>query len=184
VEAIPENEIREPPLRAVGGGWEQGELVLRTEEGPLTLRRGDLLIVVRGPIARQRQPVYRRRRVDTVSLEDGYRVHLHRRSHRRAVEIDSASFEFSHPFTGSTRLELDAWVEEIGADVVQDDAFRRLPPAFGVAEPEPRGPLAAASALSRGARRPAEEESVLLDNAAQFRFYSAWRAALERRRRG
>jgi hypothetical protein len=184
VEAIPEEETREPPLRAVGGVRKPAVLALRTEEGPLTLHRGELLIVVRGPIARQHQPVYRRRRVDTASLEDGYRVHLHRRSPRRPVEIDSANFEFGVALAVSSRLELDAWVEEIAAGAVQDDAFRRLPPAFGVAEPEPRGPLAAASALSPSRQSPGEDDSVVLDNAAQFRFYSAWRAALERRRRG
>jgi hypothetical protein len=69
--------------------------------------------------------------------------------------------------------------------VTRDDGFRRLPPAYGVAEPEPRGRLAAASALGRRSRGDhPESETVVLDNARQFRFYSAWRAALERRRAG
>ena len=187
VEMVAEAETREPPLRALGGERGRGTLTLRAKEGPVTLHREDLLIVVRGPIARQYQPVYRRRRVDTTSLEEGYRVHLHRRADRRPVEIDAANFEFGFAVTGSTRLELEAWVEEIGADVTDDDGFRRLHPAYGVAEPEPRGPLAAASALGRAGRgdRPgAEGDSVVLDNARQFRFYTAWRAALERRRGG
>jgi len=185
VETVAEAETREPPLLALGGERGRGTLTLRAEEGPVTLHQEDLLIVVRGPIARQYQPVYRRRRVETTSLEEGYRVHLHRRADRRPVEIDSANFEFGFAVTGSTRLELEAWVQEIGADVTADDGFRRLPPAYGVAEPEPRGPLAAVSALGRAGRgdRPgAEGETVVLDNARQFRFYSAWRAALERQR--
>ena len=185
VEAVAEAETRPSPLRALGGKRGRGKLTLRTEEDPVTLRREDLLIVVRGPIARQYQPVYRRRRVDTTSLEEGYRVHLHRRADRRPVEIDAANFEFGFAVTDSTRLELEEWIEEIAADVAEDDAFRRLPPAFGVAEPEPRGPLGAASALGRGRRGEgpgAEGESAMLDNVGQFRFYSAWRAALERRR--
>jgi hypothetical protein len=187
VETVAEAETRPPPLRTLGGERGRRTLTLRTEEGPVTLRRGDLLIVVRGPIARQYQPVYRRRRVDTTSLDEGYRVHLHRRADPRPVEIDAANFEFGFAVTRSTRLELEAWVEEIAADVAEDDAFRRLPPAFGVAEPEARGPLAAASALGRGRRSEGpggEGESVVLDNVGQFRFYSAWRAALERRRAG
>jgi len=185
VETVAETEIREQPLRALGGERSKGALTLRTEGEPVVLHRGDLLIVVRGPIARQYQPVYRRRRVDTASLEEGYRVHLHRRSDRRVVEIDSANFEFGFAVTGSTRLELDAWVDEIGAGVPRDDGFRRLPPAYGVAEPEPRGPPAAVGALSRAGSSNdtgVDGESVVLDNARQFRFYSAWRAALERRR--
>lgn len=187
VETLVESEIRELPLRAVGGERGNGVLALLTEEEPLALRREDLLIVIRGPIARQYQPVYRRRRVDTASLEEGYRVHLHPRSASRAVEIDSANFEFGFAVTGSTRLELDAWVDEVGDGVPRDDGFRRLPPAYGLAEPEARGPLSAASTLgraSRGRDATGEGESVVLDNAAQFRFYSAWRAALERRRAG
>jgi hypothetical protein len=187
VETVTEAETRPPPLRALGGERGHRTLTLRTEEGPVTLRRGDLLMVVRGPIARQYQPVYRRRRVDTSSLGEGYRVHLHRHADRRPVEIDAANFEFGFAVTGSTRLALEAWLEEIAAGVAEDDAFRRLPPAFGVAEPEPRGPLAAARALGRGGRGEgsgAEGESVVLDNLGQFRFYSAWRAALERRRAG
>jgi hypothetical protein len=185
VEMLPESEVRSQPLRALGGERGEGRLELQTEDGELTLRREDLLIIVRGPIARQYQPTYRRRRVDVASLDEGFRVHLHRHSHHRPVEIDAANFEFGFTVTGSTRLELDAWVEAIGGGVPCDDGFRRLPPAFGIAAPEPKGPLAAASTLSRTSRgREAlgEGESVVLDNAAQFVFYSVWRAALERRR--
>jgi hypothetical protein len=187
VELLPEAEARIRPLRAVGGecGW--GFLDLRTEEEPVTLRRQDLLIIVQGPIAREYQPVFRRRKVDIASLEEGYRVHFHRRSDPRPVEIDGANFEFGTTVTGSTRLELEAWVEAVSKGVPRDDGFRRTPPAFGVAEPEPRGPLAAAAALgraSRGRNTEGEGESVVLDNAAQFAFYSGWRAALERRRGG
>jgi hypothetical protein len=185
VETVAEVETRTPPLRALGGDRGPEILSLRTEEAPVTIRRGDLLIVVRGPIARQYQPVYRRRRVDTASLEEGYRFHLHRRCDPRPLEIDSQNFEFGTTVTGSTRLELHAWIQEVGADVTWDDGFRRLPPAYGVAEPEPRGPLAAARVLGRTSPAdPAGGESVILDNVAQFRFYSAWRAALERQRAG
>jgi hypothetical protein len=185
VEVLPESEARVRPLRALGGecGW--GSIALRTEEEPVTLRRQDLLIIVQGPIAREYQPVYRRRKVDVASLEEGYRVHFHRHSDPRPVEIDGYNFEFGFTVTGSTRLELDAWVEAVSKGIPRDDGFRRIPPAFGVAELEAKGPLAAASALgrtSRGRDTLGEGESVVLDNAAQFAFYSGWRAALERRR--
>lgn len=187
VETLPESEARVRPLRATGGecGW--GFLILRTEEEPVTLRRQDLLVIVQGPIAREYQPVFRRRRVDVASLEEGYKVHFHRRSEPRPVEIDVANFGFGFTDTGSTRLELEAWVHAVSHGVPRDDGFRRIPPAFGVAEPEPKGPLAAAAALgrtSRGRDTLGEGESVVLDNAAQFAFYSGWRAALERRRAG
>ncbi len=182
---VPEAEARGRPLRAVGGARGEGVLALRTEEGPVTIRRGDVRLVVRGAITREYQPSSRRRRVDTARLEEGYRVHLHRRQDPRAVEIDAFAFEFGFAVTGSARLELDAWVEEVAPGATVDERFRRLPPALGPAGTEPRGALAAAGSLrvaSRGRRGGRDERPVVLDNVEQFRFYSGWRAAVERRR--
>jgi len=182
---VPEAEARVRPLRAVGGERAEGVLALRTEEGPVTLRRGDVRLVVRGAITREYQPSSRRRRVDTARLEEGYRVHLHRRQDPRAVEIDAFAFEFGFSVTGSARLELDAWVEEVAPGATVDAGWRRLLPALGPAGAEPKGALAAASSLGlatrdrRGRRR---DRPVVLDNVEQFRFYSAWRAAVERQR--
>jgi hypothetical protein len=182
---VPEAEVRVRPLRAVGGESGEGVLALRTEEGPVTLRRGDVRLVVRGAITRQYQPSSGRRRVDIARLEEGYRVHLHRRHDPRAVEIDAFAFEFGFAVTGSARLELDAWVEAVAPGTAVDDGFRRLPPALGPAGPEPRGALGAAGSLriaTRSRRGGHDEGPIVLDNVEQFRFYSGWRAAVERRR--
>jgi hypothetical protein len=112
-------------------------------------------------------------------------VHVHRTCETRPVEIDAANFEFGTTCTRSTRLEIDAWLGEVAGGSPRDDGFRRLPPALGPAEPEPKGALAAAGSLGLASRRrkdAAEEGSLVLDNAEQFRFYSGWRAAVERRR--
>jgi hypothetical protein len=183
---VPEAEARVRPVRALGGERSEGSLALRTEEGPLEIRRGDVLIVVRGAITREYQyrPASKRRRIDTARLDEGYRVHLHRQREPRPVEIDAATFELGFAVTGSARLEIDAWTEEVRGEAVCDDAFRRLPPALGPAEPEPRGALAAASSLglaSRGREAGREDAPVILDNVEQFRFYSGWRAAVQRR---
>jgi len=182
---VPEAEARIRPLRAVGGERGEGVLALRTEEGPVTIRRGDVRLVVRGEITREYQPSSRRRRVDTARLEEGCCVHLHRRDDPRAVEIDAAAFEFGLAATGSARLELDAWVESVAPGVTVDDGFRRLPPALGPAGAEPGGALGAALLLglaTRGRRGGRDERPIILDNVEQFRFYSGWRAAVERRR--
>jgi hypothetical protein len=182
---VPEAQARVRPLRAVGGERGEGVLALRTEEGPVTIHRADVRLVVRGAITREYQPSSRRRRVDTARLEEGYRVHLHRRQDPRAVEIDAFAFEFGFSVTGSARLELDAWVEEVAPGATVDAGWRRLLPALGPAGAEPKGALAAASSLGlatrdrRGRRR---DRPVVLDNVEQFRFYSAWRAAVERQR--
>jgi len=77
-------------------------------------------------------------------------------------------------------------VEALSEQVALDDGFRRLPPALapstqghglpGLARPPQPG---APARLGPG--RP--QGPVLLDNLAQFRFYSGWRAAVERRLR-
>jgi hypothetical protein len=182
---VPEAEARVPPLRAVGGERGEGALALRTEEGAVTLRRGAVGLVVRGSITREYQTSSRRRRIDTARLEPGYRVHLHRRHEPRPLEIDAFAFGFGLAVTGSACLELDAWVAEVAPDATVDDGFRRLPPALGPAGKEPKGVLAAAGSLrlaTRGRRAGRDETPVVLDNVEQFRFYSGWRAAVERRR--
>jgi hypothetical protein len=184
---VPEAEARVRPLRALGGERAEGVLTLRTEEGVVEIRRGSLLLVVQGPITREYQPTARRRRVDSARLDEGYRVHLHPREPAgaaRPVEIDASTFEFGPALKGSGRIELELWVEEILGGTPCDGGFRRLPPALGPAEPEPRGAVAAAGSLGLSSRREArsrDEAQVLLDNVAQFRFYSAWRAAVQRR---
>jgi hypothetical protein len=180
---VPEAEARVRPLRALGGERAEGVVALRTEEEAVTLRRGGLLLVVQGPITREYQPAATRRRVDTARLDEGYRVHLHPRDvAARHVEIDAATFEFGPALKGSGRIELDLWVEEILGGAPCDGGFRRLPPALGPAEPEPRGAVAAAGTLGLATRRDGKREGpVVLDNVAQFRFYSGWRAAVQRR---
>jgi hypothetical protein len=185
---VPEAEARVRPLRCLGGERGTGVLSLRTEEGPVTLHRGDVLLVVRGPIVREYQPTPKRRRVDTARLEEGYRVHLHLHARPpgaapRPVEIDAGNFEFGFAVTGSARLEVDAWVDEVAGDARIDEGFRRLPPALGPAEPEVKGALAAASSLGLATHgRGSDDAPVVLDNGEQFRHYSGWRAAVARRR--
>jgi hypothetical protein len=100
------------------------------------------------------------------------------------VEIDAFAFEFGFAVTGPARFELDAWVEAIAPGATVDDGFRRLPPALGPAGPESGGALGAAGSLrlATGSGRGREEAPIVLDNVEQFRFYSGWRGAVERRR--
>ena len=126
------------------------------------------------------------KRARTATLESGFRFHLHRRDDARPLELDPGAFDFGGNGPGtSSLLQLTAWVQELTRGAAVDDGFRRLPPELGVAAAAAGGPLAAADAL--GARAALRAEAPLvLDNLRQFRFYSAWRAAVERRasRRG
>jgi hypothetical protein len=184
---VPEAEARARPLRALSGRRTPEGLSLGTEEGPLDLALGEIFLIVTGPIARQRQSRLEKKRAAPARLDEGRRVHLHRRGETRAIEIDPDHFEPRGGGRGSARLEVDAWVADFASRVPHDEEFHREPPALAPSEPEPPGPLAAAASLGSRRRRggrigAAEEEPALLDNVAQFRFFSAWRAAVARRR--
>jgi hypothetical protein len=176
--AVPEAEARVRPTRAHAGEARGATLQLRTAEGRLEIDGDDLLVVVAGPIARARQAGRFDRRRPQTPLDDGYRFHLHRRAHPAPVEIDPFDFEPGFAPSGAVRLELESWLDRLGGAVPRDLAFGRLPPALGAAEAPREGALAPERLAPRGRR----DEPLLLDNVEQFRFYSGWRAAVERRR--
>jgi hypothetical protein len=178
--SLPEAELKTPPLGALGGRFEAGTLELRVERGRLRLETGALLLVVRGPIAREYQARTAKKGLALASLEAGYRFHLHLRAEPGPVEIDPWAFEFG-PGSEAGRpslLTLTSWVEQLAQGVSVDDGFRRLPPALA---PQAESEAQAAALLRRSQER--KDAALVLDNVAQFRFYSAWRAAVERRRR-
>ena len=176
---LPEAEIRAAarPLPVSGGFWDSQGLTLRTEGGAIRAGSEPVLLVVRGPIAREYAPKANVRRLRTATLEAGYRFHLHRPSDPRPLELDPAAFDFGvTSLTESSLLLLSAWVEKLRGDAPVDDRFRREPPALAPAAPEPG---IVATLGGSGERR--DDESQVLDNLEQFRFYSAWRACAHRR---
>jgi hypothetical protein len=189
---VPEAEARARPLRVTAGERRGDGLVLRGDDGTVELGAADLLLIVAGAIRRELPPRFERRKIDTARLDEGWLVHLHRARETRPLEIDAGNFAPGLAITGSARLEIEAWLAALAPGVPRDDGFGRLPAVLGPAEPDARGPTAAAASLrgAGGARRLARpgtsagEAPALLDNAAQFRLYSGWRAAVERRRRG
>jgi len=179
---VPEDEARTPPLRALSGEWTPRGLGLRTEAGPLALAPGSLQLVVTGEVVREYQPRYQRRR-EATQAGRRWLVHLHRRGETAAVEIDPAFLGVEGSLTGSARLEVEAWIEALARDAPRDDRFRLLPPALAPAEPDPaHSAVAAVAALDGGRSNGGREPRLLLDNLAQFRFYSGWRGAVARRR--
>jgi hypothetical protein len=178
---LPEAEVRAAarPLTVAGGSWSGDGLTLRTEAGPLQTRPDALLLVVRGPITREYLAPARARKVRTATLDQGHRFHLHRRDDPRPLELDPAAFDFGMPsLTESSLLLLSSWIEKAAAGRPVDDRFRREAPALQPAAPETAG---IAAALAGGGDRRKEDEAQVLDNLEQFRFYSAWRACVQRR---
>jgi hypothetical protein len=151
-----------------------------TDDGAVAVAGPELLLVVRGPIAREYPPSTEVRRLRLAGLDPGYRFHLHRRGEARPLELDPAGFEFGERAPGdSSMLRMNGWMAGLAAATPHDDTFRFVTPALAPAEAD--AGLAAAGALRRPAGR---ETTPVLDNLAQFRAYSAWRAAVEARRAG
>jgi hypothetical protein len=179
---IAEDEVRQAdPVLVTRGTAESGVLALEGDEGPLRLAPADLLLVVRGVITREYQSTLEargQRRLAT--LDPGYRVHLHRRADARPVELDPAALDFGPGGAPSgAQLQVASWIDRLFPDVPRDDSFRVVIPALAPAAPPPAGSAAAAVALAR----PGRAARAVLDNLAQFRFHSAWRAAARRRAR-
>lgn len=181
---VPEREVRQRPLCASRGERAGSELLLHTPEGHLVVRAVDLLLVVAGPIAREPGPRFERRRIETARLQESWCAHLHRIGEERPLELDPRRIELGFTVTGSAQLELESWIEALGPAVPRDEGFRRETPAVAPPAPEDDGrsagwPLAHSHA-SMGSRSK-DAPPPVYDNLAQFRFYSGWRAAVERR---
>jgi hypothetical protein len=181
--AIPESGVRQAcrPRVATGGRVDGGALLARTAEGALRIGGAGVLLLVQGEITREYAPTTEARRARTASLEPGCRIHVHLGDSLVPLEIDPGSFDFGSVGGGhSSLLTLVEWLREVAPQAPVDHGFRRQAPALGPAEADLAGPVAAARALS--SRRGRGEAPSILDNLAQFRFYSAWRGAAERRR--
>jgi hypothetical protein len=173
---VPEPEARRPPTAVRGGGFEDGRLRLFTATGEVSIGTDDLLLVVRGPITREYQTAPDPKRFRTATLPAGYLVHLHRRRDAPPLELDPGNFEFALASRQGSLLELGLWLGSLGAPT--DDGFKKLTPALAPSAPPAAGIGATARALA-----PVDRDAPLaLDNVAQFRLYSGWRGAVERRR--
>ena len=165
------------PEPALGGRFDGQALHVRTPGGTVDIAGADLLLVVKGPIAREHPTKEILRFVPTATLDPGFRFHLHRRDPPRPLEIDPAAFDFgAHRARESSLLEIAGWITALAAAAPVDDGFRRITPALG-----PAAPTAGKAARPEDALRTSGAPSAILDNVAQFRFYSAWRGAVERR---
>ena len=161
-----------------GGALEPQQLRARTPGGRLDWTSDDLLLVIKGPIHREHPAESTNlKRIKSATPTPGYRFHVHRRSDVRPLELDPDAFEFDleRGRAASSLLRISSWIEGLLPRPVIDDGFRLLPPALGAAEDDDE--------TARALGRPAQKKGaiVVLDNLRQFRFYSAWRAAIQRR---
>jgi len=183
---VPEEEVRKAarPVFAYRGSFSAKGASLRGPEGTLELPVSDLFLVVRGPIARARQTAEKEwRRIEGSPLEAGMRIHLHRLRDLRPVEIDPFDLDLGKPpLTGSVLLEINEWITALPHGIPEDTGFRYEGPALAPEAPPEGGFGSMAGALAKGRKR-GGKDSLVLDNTAQFRFYSAWRGLAQRRLR-
>jgi hypothetical protein len=177
---VPEDDVRAAaaPELSIGAQWEGGALALRTASGTREVRPGALLLVVRGPIARAlEEPQSLFKRVRLAGPGEGHRIHLHLRSEARPLEVDPDDLELGAAAAeGPALTTLLAWVRTLAGSAPIDESFRFLTPALGPAQP----PLPGAARALDPARSGKSPRPAAFDNVAQFRFYSGWRAAVER----
>ena len=182
---VPEVEARVRPVRATAGERSEGALALRTEEGSLVVRDEDVLLIVRGPIARRVPPPLQ----ETTGGDGDARGRLPGppAPPRRGPPRRDRRRELRGRFRGDRLHPPRARrVGRLGR--AGGSARRRLPAAAPGARARAAG--AAGTAGRRRIPRPRrargadgrEDGVLLLDNVEQFRFYSGWRAAVERRR--
>lgn len=166
-------------------GASPGTLALSLEDPEtLTARRLELepsavLLIVSGPIKREkvREAASYKKPSDT-RLDDGWLIHLHTRDDPRPLEIDPGRTKFETSGPASAHMLSLELVRRLENAAVHDAFFRNVVPALSPGA-DPLDELREmASAKKGGAKEP---KRVVLDNMAQFREYSAWRAAIERR---
>jgi hypothetical protein len=182
--AIPESDVREAcrPVIATGGRVEGTTLSSRTVRGALRIEGKDVVLLVQGEIVREYATASDVRRARTATLDPGRRIHVHLRESSVPLEIDPGSFDFGDATLGRPSfLTLMEWLRAIAPSAPSDDGFRRLVPALAPSEGDLVGPVAVVRAFTPTAsRRGKRDTPVILDNLAQFRFYSAWRGAVAR----
>ena len=186
IQCLPELDVRPAlqPSVAEGGRRTSDGVELRTDAGTVRLEPPDVMLVVAGAIHRELQSAGLRRGRLARTLEPGYRLHLHRHGDPRPIEVDPAAFAFDEPRDAYTSswLELQGWLLRLAPPGGVDEAFRFVPPALGVAGAEAPADITRALGVPRASRR--RDAPAVLDNLAQFRFYSGWRAGALRGARG
>jgi len=142
------------------------------------LNETEIVLVVSAPIKRERQKEQRSRIRQDTRMEDAWLVHLHQRQEARPWEIDPRRTGYEGPGLASAHMRTLELVRRLSTQAGFDDTFRNVVPALSPGE----GPSSELTGLQGGTAKARDQEpkTVVLDNVAQFREYSAWRGAIER----
>lgn len=144
------------------------------------LNEETIALIVSAPIKREKQrPQASKVSLDS-RLDDGWLVHLHFRSDPRPWELDPRRTGFEGSGLASAHMQTLEFVRRLKARIPMDEAFRNVVPALSPGV-DPADELPGVKS-SGGKSTDKQPKTIVLDNVAQFREYSAWRAAIERMR--
>lgn len=146
---------------------------------PRDLLEHEIVLIVSASIKRERvrEPVASRLGTDR-RLDDGFLVHLHLKGESRPWEIDPRRTGYQGPGPASAHMRTLELVRRLAATISHDEGFKNMVPALSPGV----DPLTDLPGMKDSRSAGKEPKTVILDNVAQFREYSAWRAAVERTR--
>ncbi len=179
---VADRAVRSMPVsRARGGAFNERHLQLRLDGKEVAIPYTELLLVVRGEIAREHHDEKRLGSGRGVSrpLSPGTRLYLFAREASVAVEIDPDRFDWTllgSELSRSSLLNVERFSSRLGAlapGARFDRGFNQEP--IALSRSEAVEDLTQMLSGSEKGRR-----GVLYDNEAQFRFYARWRYRLER----
>lgn len=158
------------------------QCTLREDPDGAVLRKAlpepEIALIISAPIKRERQKEQRSRVRQDTRMEEAWLVHVHLRNESRPWEIDPRRTAYEGPGLASAHMRTLELVRRLSHVAPFDEAFKNIVPALSPGS-DPSTELAG---LQSGGVKPRDKEqkTVVLDNVAQFREYSAWRGALER----
>ncbi len=161
----------------------QVQCTVREDTESHALRRelleSELTLIVSGPIKQERVKDQAPRLRSDRRMEEAWLVHLHFKNEIRPWEIDPRRTAYQGPGLASAHMRTLELARRLSSEIPWDENFKNLVPALAPALTPPDDLRALAK---ENRKRDHEAKTVLLDNVAQFREYSAWRAAVERLR--
>ncbi len=139
--------------------------------------RDDVALIVSGAIRRERvrERGSRKGPVD-IRLEETWLVHFHLNRDERPWEIDPRYTAFEGDGLASAHMRTLDLVRSLSPTAPLDEAFKNVVPALSPAV-DPSDEMPALQRDPKASKK--EPKVVVLDNAAQFKEYSAWRGRVE-----
>jgi hypothetical protein len=140
----------------------------------------DVVLIVSAWIKRERikDAPSLRARADP-RLQDAFLVHLHLSREARPWEIDPRWTGYEGASLSSAHMSTLDLIRYLSVSAPHDQAFRTIVPALSLST-DPPSDLAGLKKPAKGTGK--DPKVTVLDNAAQFREYSAWRGAVEKQR--